>query len=476
MLCCAVFRPTGADRLAAQKYPAQGGKASAAFPLPAGTTPLTAAKTPHRNRLTQVAGWLLLAMVLLSVAHGLGAGIPRLWAGLAAWTAGLMLFSRVAPMLRLQVVAMGLLGLVGMTWSWQAGGDPRLEAAVSGNQSLLAMLAAVSFLRLVAQPEAATDESLPHGRRALWRTLFGVHLFGAVINLSAITIVGDRLSARRALTSLQALSMSRGFTKAAHWSPFFAAMAVALTNAPGAQLTLLASIGLPLALAALLIGGWLLNRQPAITGYAGYPMHFGALWMPSLLALAVMLLHHRLPGLPILTLISLLSVAFSVALVLLRDAGRGARKLAAHVAQVLPRMAGELSLFLAAAVLAAGIGALVEALELTPGITQFGAWQASLLLLIMIGLATIGIHPVISIASAGSLLAPLHPDPNLLAMTFLMSWALGVSSSPFSAIHLALQGRYGVSAYALARRNIGFVLVMLCLEVLALHLYASLAA
>ena len=29
---------------------------------------------------------------------------------------------------------------------------------------------------------------------------------------------------------------------------------------------------------------------------------------------------------------------------------------------------------------------------------------------------------------------------------------------------------------ALARSNVGFILVMLCLEVLALHLYASLAA
>ena len=115
-------------------------------------------------------------------------------------------------------------------------------------------------------------------------------------------------------------------------------------------------------------------------------------------------------------------------------------------------------------------------LNLKLGISHFGPWQASLLLLIMVALASIGVHPVISIATAGSLLAPLHPDPNLLAMTFLMTWASGVTSSPFSGIHLALQGRYDVSAYALARGNAGLILLMLCMDTFALHLYTRFIA
>lgn len=431
----------------------------------------------QNNRLAPtLAGWLLFGMILLSIGHGLYPGLPRLWAGMAAWGAGLLLFPAVTGMQRGQVLIMFLLGLAGIAWAAQTGGDPKIEAALSANQSLLAMLAAVSFLRLITQPGADPEESRPRGRRALWRTLLGVHLFGAVINLSAVTIIGDRLSSNRPLTLLQALVLSRGFAMAAHWSPFFAAMGVALTNAPGARLVILTSVGLPLAVVALGFSGWRLSHDSAAADYAGYPMHFAALWIPCLLALSVMLMHRNSPDLPILTLISLLSVGLSAILVLLRRAEHGVQRLAAHIAHGLPRMAGELLLFLAAAVLAAGIAAVVEVLDLKLGISHFGPWQASLLLLIMVALASIGVHPVISIATAGSLLAPLHPDPNLLAMTFLMTWALGVTSSPFSGIHLALQGRYDVSAYALARGNAGLILLMLCMDTFALHLYTRFIA
>ena len=91
------------------------------------------------------------------------------------------------------------------------------------------------------------DERDPRGPAALWRTLLGVHLFGSVINLSAVMILGDRQSRRQPLAPLQATVLSRGFSLAAHWSPFFAAMGVALSNSPGARLLMLSSVGLPVA-------------------------------------------------------------------------------------------------------------------------------------------------------------------------------------------------------------------------------------
>ena len=82
-------------------------------------------------------------------------------------------------------------------------------------------------------------------------------------------------------------------------------------------------------------------------------------------------------------------------------------------------------------------------------------------LVVMYLAALAGVHPVIAIAVLGSLLLPLQPNPNLLAMTFLSSWAIGVASSPFSGMNLALQGRYRLAPLDFLRWNGVYSLVML---------------
>ena len=95
--------------------------------------------------------------------------------------------------------------------------------------------------------------------------------------------------------------------------------------------------------------------------------------------------------------------------------------------------------------------------------------EASVLLLIMVVLSVVGVHPVISIATASGVLAPLSPDPNLMGVTYLMAWAAGVSISPFSGMHLGMQGRFHVNALGFLRWNGGFNLVMVALYVAWLH-------
>ena len=138
-------------------------------------------------------------------------------------------------------------------------------------------------------------------------------------------------------------------------------------------------------------------------------------------------------------------------------------------------MSGELALFLAAGVLAAGIASLVDGAGWTLDLPHFGAGQASLLLILMVALSAAGVHPVISIASAHAVLAPLAPDPNLMGITYLMTWAGGVASSPLSGMHLAMQGRFGVDARGFLRWNGGFVLLMLATDVVVLHLFERLS-
>jgi hypothetical protein len=422
------------------------------------------------------AGWLLLGAILASVAYGIGLGLPNALAGGVFWLAGLLLARRVSGLQRTQTLLMFAVGAAGLLYAWLSGGQPQWEKALSSNQALLAMLAGVSFLRLISLPEVDAGEPDPRGRAALWRTLLGVHLFGSVINLSAVMILGDRQSRRQPMTPLQASVLSRGFALASHWSPFFAAMGVALSNAPGAELITLSSVGLPLAALGLLVAGWQLARWPDAAGFVGYPMHFAALWVPGLLAALVMSLHRLLPTLPILTLISSIALLLTVAVLVLRYGASAPRRFADHVRNGLPRMSGELLLFLAAGVLAAGIASAVQSSGWTLDLLEFGATEASLLLLLMVAVSAAGVHPVISIATAHGVLAPLAPDPNLMGITYLMTWAAGVSSSPFSGMHLAMHGRFGIDSRGFLRWNGSFTLFMLAVDVLVLHLFQAVGA
>ena len=90
---------------------------------------------------------------------------------------------------------------------------------------------------------------------------------------------------------------------------------------------------------------------------------------------------------------------------------------------------------------------------------------------VLTGLAIAGVHPVISIATAQGVLAPLAPDPNLLGITYLMAWGTGVAISPFSGMHLGMQGRFGIDARGFLRWNASFTLVMLLIHGLVLQIY-----
>ncbi|WP_428605778.1 hypothetical protein [Sedimenticola sp.] len=418
----------------------------------------------------QAAGGILLLMALLSIAHGMDGGFPAYLAGGLGWLAALLLAPTINTLQRIQVIAMLTIGGGGLAWNIASGLPVPIEKALSTNQAMLAMLASVSFLRLITQP-AICNEALPQGSKPLWRSLFGVHFLGSVINMSSIVIIGDRLSANRPLSQQQACLLSRGFALAACWSPFFAAMGIALSNAPGAQLTTLSAVGFPVALFGLLLTGWELTRNGRAERFYGYPMQFSALWIPGLLALMLMGLHYAWPAIPMLTLISTLSLTISLLILLLRHGREGLSAYRQHIRVGLPRMSGELLLFVAAGVLSTGIASAIETSQLALDVPRFGAGEASLLLLIMVLASVIGIHPVISIATAGGILSPLGVDPNLLGITFLMSWAIGVSTTPFSGLHLAIQGRYQVNAFTLLRMNAVFSLVMLGVASLAMLLY-----
>jgi hypothetical protein len=418
-----------------------------------------------------IAGQLLLATIVTAVGYTFVADFPKLASGVLAWGAGLLLWPDLPRQTRRQVTILLLIGLAGIGWGVLHGNAPDVQMMVAGNALLLAMLAAVSFLRLITRPDTEADESLPSGRRAVWSTLLGVHLFGAVINLSSVFIMGDRMARGGRLSQSQTVVLTRGFTAAAFWSPFFAAMAAAMTYAPGASLPQIWLLGIPLAASGLLLTALGCREQNRFTGY---PMHPSALTLPGLLALAVLLLHQWRSDWHILGIICLLAPSLSILTVLIhRD--NPLIRLRNHIHRDLPGMRNELCLFLAAGIMAAGLNAVFASFGDWLPFERFSGIEASLLLLFMVATSILGVHPVINIVALGTLLAPIHPPGTLLAMTFLSAWAIGVACSPFSGINLSLQGRYAQRSLDSLKWNGLYSLVMLLLSIAVLNLYAGLA-
>lgn len=410
------------------------------------------------------------------IAASVTPGVSLLPAGLLGWTAALLLSHRLGRRQRIQSAWLVGLGAAGIAWGALHGAPPSLTQILASNQGLVSLLAAVSFLRLVTRPEAAKrDAPLPRGRKALWRTLIGVHLFGAVINLSTVVILGDRMATRGRLGKRRALALSRGFAAAAFWSPFFSAMAAALTYAPGAQLGIVALAGLPMAAVSL----WLTAREidpedPRLGApFVGYPMRFSALWIPGLLVASVLVTHALVPGWSILAIITLSAPLLTLGILTAQRRSGAWQPLEDHIKRGLASTVNELVLFLAAGVLAAGLISLTGQLGDWLPFTRFGPPQASLVLVVMVGLAAFGVHPIITIAACGAWLAPLHPNPNLLAMTLLMAWGIGVPANPLSGLHLMMQGRYGIDGYAFLRWNAGYVLKCLGAGVVLLYAYGA---
>ena len=422
----------------------------------------------------RAAGWLMAAMILLLPAHALG-WVATAPASLGGWLAALLLWPDLRRSQKRQVAILAGLGVAGLVFALARGGDVPWDRVIAQNHLILAMLAAVSFLRLVAMPALAPGDSerLPQGFGAMLRTLAGTHLFGAVINLSAVVVIGDRLSRAGAMDARAALLISRGFTSAVYYSPFFGGTALALTLAEGARLAVVVAVGLPLALVGLGYAAWDARRRDPerLRGFRGFPTDLRSLAVPLMLAVGVLGTHLAWPSVSVLVVIAWLAPLL-VALLLWWRGGRreATRSLLGHVQRRLPEMRGELALFLAAGVLASGLTATFGAFGGWLPVERLDGTSATVIMLLTVLAGTVGLHPVIALTTAASVLAPTAPSPDLLAVMFVLSWGLGTAVSPMAVTHLTMQGRYGIDAWMFPRSNVGYGLLMMVLGSVALHL------
>lgn len=344
------------------------------------------------------------------------------------------------------------------------------------NQYLLTLLIGVGFLRLVATPRKDKIQKLPKGKNSFIKTYLGVHLFGSVINLSSLLLVADKMYKKAPLTNAQIILLTRSFASDAYWSPFFVAFAAAITYAPKLTTSIILVNGIVLAFLAFLITYYEVNKEKKfnIDEFYGYPLSFDTLYLPILLAFLVLLTNHFYPQIKVIILISSFSILMTFFILPVKKGILETTKIFKfHIIDELPKMKSEISLFLVAGMFGITISSILVGLDLSFPFDVFDWKIASILLLVFIFLAFIGIHPIITIAIIGDFLSGVNHT--LLAVTFLMAWSTTVSTSPFSGLNLTIVARYNVNAKEIFMLNIVYafkmyVICTICLFILSNYL------
>jgi hypothetical protein len=344
------------------------------------------------------------------------------------------------------------------------------------NQYLLTLLIGVGFLRLVATPRKDKIQKLPKGKNSFIKTYLGVHLFGSVINLSSLLLVADKMYKKAPLTNAQIILLTRSFASDAYWSPFFVAFAAAITYAPKLTTSIILVNGIVLAFLAFLITYYEVNKEKKfnIDEFYGYPLSFDTLYLPILLAFLVLLTNHFYPQIKVIILISSFSILMTFFILPVKKGILETTKIFKfHIIDELPKMKSEISLFLVAGMFGITISSILVGLDLSFPFDVFDWKIASILLLVFIFLAFIGIHPIITIAIIGDFLSGVNHT--LLAVTFLMAWSTTVSTSPFSGLNLTIVARYNVNAKEIFMLNIAYafkmyVICTICLFILSNYL------
>ncbi len=391
--------------------------------------------TPQQR--TALIGWLIALSCLLSLLT-LVTPLPALAPAICGWSAVLACWPQLGRTAKQQTLCLLFCGLAMLGTALLHGTAINIVTLLSRNIPLVTMLGAVSVLSLANPIEQKS--TLPRGRKGLLSTMLTCHLLGAVINLSIIFVVGDRLMRSGKLTKAQVQLTMRSFSTAAFWSPFFVATGVAMTYAPGAEWQKTMLPGLLLTLPMFLLT-YRDTYKLAGDDFEGYPLTFESLIMPMFLAIFVLIGHWLVPGIGILYIISLLAPIGALTFMKVRPRGKQAVQ---FVNQRLANTSSQYALFLVAGVFSTGIEALIKTFPqaLSFDITAFTPEMFMLLSGVMSLLCLIGIHPVVSIASVSPFLAPLHVEPTQLAFMYLFVWGLANGCSPLSGIGLAMVSRY----------------------------------
>jgi len=433
------------------------------------------------DRSALAVGGLLIATTALEVAAE-WSGLASLWllARAGALACLLLLVFRVRWTRHVFVViAVGLTGWAMATLpDWTAA----VTRALNSTAFITAFFIALACLRNAAAGSAAIVRcglylaNQPPGRRYLALTTGG-HLFALVLNYGAMSLFGSLVerslqnesnaTIRLIRTRRMLLAVQRGFITTLCWSPLTFSMVVCLSVVPGASWSGAVQYGI---VAGLLLGGlgWTLDTllKQRVANPPPLKPHPAGAWKALLPLIGLLLLLLALVGtlqwlsgqrtvavvMLVVPLLSLLWIAIQKAPPVAGETRKPLRRrLLAFTAIELPGYASELVLLmmagyigtLAAALLAPWVAAHPGAADISPLVLIGVLWLVPLL-------GQVGMNPILAVTMMGPLLpsaAQLGVAPDLVVLALVSGWALGGSSSPFTATTLLIGNFSGVSAH-----------------------------
>ena len=426
--------------------------------------PGSAAAPTRRDALP---GLMIATMLAASIAHGIAPVFPREVGALAAWIAGGAVWTRLPRRAQVQVGLMIGIGLACIAAAAARGVEVDWGDVAGRSLPILTLLAGVAFLRLVYVADAArargAGAAAPRGFGAYLRTMAGVHLFGAVINMSALVVFAERLARSGPLGRREVAMLARSYSMVAYYSPFIGGVAVALGLVPGVRFPELMLTGVALAgigFVVIAIAGRI-EEGEAMSAFKGYPFRLESLWLPFVLVGSVAAAHWRWPSLSVLLLVALLAPMLAATVLAARAGALGAMRTVARFAVTdLPGMSGELTLFLAAGVLGGGLTALVAAYPSVVPVFALDPATGTVALAGIVLCAMAGVHPLVSVTALVAVTLPASPDPTLLAVVCVTGWGIGSAAGPYSGINLVLAARCGASSWLFARWNVVYCAIM----------------
>ena len=106
------------------------------------------------------------------------------------WFASLILFFTIKS--KKLILALLFFTIISFLYSYFNNFYIDIEKSFSVNLYLLTLLISVGFLKLITAPKKDKEE-LPRGKISFIKTYLGIHLFGSIINLSALLLVADKM-------------------------------------------------------------------------------------------------------------------------------------------------------------------------------------------------------------------------------------------------------------------------------------------
>ena len=408
-----------------------------------------------------VTGPILFVMCLLALLNTFQLASTAELATVLACVFVLLELPRLKPGQRKQIGMLAGIGFAFALWAWFQGSDLALLDLLGEHLKLVMLLTAVNFISLATRLERSGER---RGLGSFSFTLAGMHLFSAIANFSSVIMVGDQVKRNERVDALSQMILSRGFGLAVLWSPFLSILALVLEQVPGAELYRIYPFSISLALLGLLlcVVDARLRFPRSLAGYEGYPLKASTLTLPVVMMACVLLMTALYPVLPTVAVVSCVAILAPLALVSLRQGPvSGVGTLGRHITTKLADARAEISLFLAAGILAGGVKACIGVGLIALPFTETNALVASVVLCAVVFLAHIGLHQLAVVAIFAGLLADVTTTPTLMAVAYLLATALSMSGSTFSGLSFILQARFYTQPRDILSVNLPFTLAML---------------